>query len=119
MTPANWSIHGLIMFFLNPWVLIGFFGQFLFFMRFIIQWLASEKKGQVVVPVAFWYLSIAGTLVILGYAIHIKDLVFTVAQVLSLFIYARNLSFLRKVRLQEEAAQGAAATPNIESTEPA
>jgi len=113
MTPDNWQFATLIAFLLNPWVIIGFFGQFLFFMRFIIQWLASEKKGAVVVPVAFWYLSIAGTLVILVYAIHIKDVVFTVAQILSLFIYARNLSFLRRVRLQE-----AAVTVNAESTDP-
>jgi len=113
MTPDNWQLDTLIAFFLNPWVIIGFFGQFLFFMRFIVQWIATEKKGEVVVPVAFWYLSIAGTLVILGYAIHIKDIVFTIAQILSLFIYARNLSFLRRVRLQN-----ASVAANAESTEP-
>ena len=94
------NLLAVIHYLLNPWIFIGFFGQFLFFMRFIIQWLASEKKGQVVVPKAFWYLSIAGTFVILGYAIHIKDVVFTVAQILSLFIYARNLMFERKLALQ-------------------
>ncbi len=60
-------------------------------MRFIVQWLASEKQKKVVVPKMFWYLSIAGTLVILAYSIHIRDLVFTTAQILSLFIYARNI----------------------------
>lgn len=73
------------------WLFVGFFGQFVFFLRFIVQWLASEKEKKVVIPRMFWYLSIAGTLIILVYSIHIRDIVFTVAQVLSLFIYARNL----------------------------
>jgi lipid-A-disaccharide synthase-like uncharacterized protein len=109
------SLHNLppfILYLLNPWIIIGFFGQFLFFMRFIIQWLASEKKGQVVIPKAFWYFSIGGTLITLGYAIHIKDIVFSVAQVLSLFIYARNLMFERKLSLQR------AATVNSETNLP-
>lgn len=81
---------------LNPWVLLGFFGQFVFFMRFIVQWLATEKHARVVVPVSFWYLSIAGSLIILVYSIHIKDIVFITAQVLSLGIYLRNLAFERR-----------------------
>lgn len=78
----------------EPWIVVGFAGQFVFFMRFIVQWIASEKKQDIVIPVSFWYLSIAGTLIILVYAIHIRDIVFTTAQVASLFIYARNLMFL-------------------------
>ncbi len=74
------------------WLGIGFFGQFLFFLRFIVQWWMSEKEKKVVIPQSFWYLSIAGTIVILVYSIHIKDIVFTTAQILSLFIYARNIS---------------------------
>jgi lipid-A-disaccharide synthase-like uncharacterized protein len=105
------NLPPFITYLLNPWIIIGFFGQFLFFMRFIVQWLASEKKKMVVIPKAFWYLSIAGTLVILAYAIHIKDIVFIVAQVLSLFIYARNLTFERKLALQR-------ATVNADSSEP-
>jgi lipid-A-disaccharide synthase-like uncharacterized protein len=73
------------------WLFIGFFGQFVFFLRFIIQWWISEKEKRVVIPKMFWHLSIAGTLIILVYAIHIHDIVFTTAQVLSLFIYARNI----------------------------
>ncbi len=74
------------------WLLVGFFGQFIFFLRFIFQWIASEKEKKVVVPKIFWHLSIAGTLIILVYSIHIHDIVFITAQVLSLFIYARNIS---------------------------
>ncbi len=86
---------------LNPWVLIGFFGQFIFFLRFIVQWLASEKHARVVIPTMFWYLSIAGSFIILAYSIHIKDIVFITAQVLSLAIYARNLMFERRLARQD------------------
>jgi lipid-A-disaccharide synthase-like uncharacterized protein len=89
---------------LNPWVIIGFLGQFIFFLRFIVQWLASEKQERVVVPLMFWYLSIGGSLIILAYSIHIRDIVFSTAQVASLFIYGRNLMFeasLKRKRLQE------------------
>jgi len=78
------------------WLGVGFFGQFIFFLRFVLQWIASEKNKEVVIPVGFWYLSIAGTIIILVYSIHIKDIVFTTAQVLSLFIYARNLMLVHK-----------------------
>lgn len=111
------NLSAFILYLLTPWVLIGFFGQFLFFMRFIVQWLASEKKGRVVIPKMFWYLSIAGTLVILAYAIHIKDIVFTVAQVLSLFIYGRNLMFERRLALQRAGAAGGT-TVNSETNLP-
>lgn len=94
------NLPAFILYLLSPWIIIGFFGQFLFFMRFIVQWIVSEKKGQVVIPKAFWYLSIAGTLVILAYSIHIKDIVFIVAQILSLFIYGRNLMIGRKAAAQ-------------------
>ena len=74
------------------WLFIGFLGQGIFFLRFIVQWLTSEREKKVVIPKSFWYLSIAGTLIILVYSIHIRDIVFTTAQVLSLFIYVRNIS---------------------------
>jgi len=76
---------------LNPWVLFGLFGQFIFFLRFIVQWWASEKKKAVTIPMAFWYLSVLGTIIILIYSIHIDDVVFTLAQILSFFIYGRNI----------------------------
>lgn len=105
------NLADLIAFLLNPWIIIGFFGQFLFFMRFIVQWLASEKHGRVVVPKMFWYLSIAGTLVILAYSVHINDIVFIIAQILSLFIYARNIMLERKIAAQS-------ATVNSETNRP-
>ena len=81
---------------LNFWLILGFFGQFLFFMRFVIQWIYSEKKGESVIPIYFWYFSIAGAIIILIYAIHIKDTVFTAGQGFALLIYVRNLTLIRK-----------------------
>ena len=81
---------------LNPWVLLGFFGQFIFFLRFVVQIIVSEKKKQSVVPEAFWWISIAGTIIILIYSIHIKDIVFIVANFLQFIIYIRNLVLIKK-----------------------
>lgn len=105
------NVPTFLQFLLNPWVLLGFFGQFLFFMRFVVQWLASERKGRVVVPKLFWYFSISGTLVLLVYSIHIMDPVFITAQFLSLFIYVRNLALERNFARQE-------AIVNTERNEP-
>lgn len=92
---------------LQPWVLIGFFGQFVFFLRFILQWIVSEKNKQVVIPMGFWWLSIAGSVIILAYSIHIKDIVFITAQVLSIFIYVRNMMLQSRYTRQE------ATTPSV------
>ena len=78
----------------NLWLFIGFLGQFLFFMRFLVQWIASERRKKSVIPVAFWYFSICGGIIILSYAIYRKDPVFIVGQSLGVFIYARNLYFI-------------------------
>jgi lipid-A-disaccharide synthase-like uncharacterized protein len=76
------------------WLAIGFIGQGLFSARFIVQWLKSEREKKSVFPVAFWYFSIAGGIVLLAYAIHRKDPVFIVGQLTGLFIYFRNLYFV-------------------------
>lgn len=78
------------------WVLIGFVGQALFSARFIVQWLASEKAGRSVVPLAFWYFSLAGSVVLTSYAIYRADPVFIVGQASGLLIYLRNLWLLRR-----------------------
>lgn len=77
-------------------VTLGFGGQALFSMRFVVQWLASERAGRSVVPVLFWYFSIAGGLTLLAYAIYRADPVFIVGQGLGLFIYLRNLWLVLK-----------------------
>lgn len=76
------------------WIAIGFAGQGLFFARFFVQWIASERRKQSVVPRAFWFLSIGGGLVLLAYAIHRNDPVFIVGQATGLLIYSRNLWFI-------------------------
>ena len=74
------------------WMAIGFGGQALFMMRFVVQWWSSEKAKRVVVPVAFWYFSLGGSVVLVIYAIHRRDPVFIFGQALPLAIYLRNLS---------------------------
>lgn len=76
------------------WVLIGLFGQFLFSMRFFVQWVASERKKQSVIPISFWYLSIAGSAVLLLYAIRREDPVFILGQAFGTFVYVRNLMLI-------------------------
>ncbi len=75
----------------NPWVLFGLFAQSIFFLRFILQWIVSEKAGRVVIPVTFWYLSMVGAIMIFVYSVYRKDIVFITASFLSLFIYSRNI----------------------------
>lgn len=76
---------------LDFWIIFGFFAQFLFFMRFFIQWLASEWKGESVIPLSFWLFSVAGGFCLLLYSIHKVDPVFIFGQGLGLLIYLRNL----------------------------
>lgn len=80
----------------DPLILFGFLAQFVFFLRFVVQWWASERHGRSVIPVAFWWLSVAGGLMILVYAYQRKELVFTVASILQLAIYARNLMLIHR-----------------------
>ena len=79
------------------WLSIGFLGQFLFAMRFIIQWIVSEKKRDSVIPIAFWYFSIGGGAILLSYAIW-RDPVIILGQSTGLFIYLRNLYFVTRRR---------------------
>lgn len=76
------------------WMAIGFLGQGIFASRFVVQWIVSEVKKQSVIPVAFWYLSIIGSLLTLAYAIHKADPVFIVGYLFNSLIYIRNLYFI-------------------------
>lgn len=78
------------------WLCIGFLGQGLFFMRFFVQWLASEKAKKSIVPNAFWYFSLLGGVTLLCYAISRQDPVFITGQATGLLIYSRNLYFIHK-----------------------
>jgi lipid-A-disaccharide synthase-like uncharacterized protein len=77
------------------WIIIGFIGQTLFFMRFFVQWMASEKAKRSVIPHSFWYFSLGGGLVLLTYAIYRQDPVFILGQSVGIFIYLRNIYFVR------------------------
>ncbi len=73
------------------WVVFGVFGQLMFMGRFLVQWIASERARRSYVPVAFWYFSIGGGVILFAYAVHRADPVFILGQSLGIFIYARNL----------------------------
>jgi lipid-A-disaccharide synthase-like uncharacterized protein len=73
------------------WLILGLLGQTLFFCRFLIQWIYTEKAKKVVIPKIFWYLSIFGGVILLVYSIKRKDPVFILGQSVGLFIYVRNL----------------------------
>lgn len=83
---------------MSLWVKIGFLGQAAFTARFLVQWVASEKKKASVVPVAFWWLSIVGGLILLAYAIHRRDPVIIVGQATGLIVYIRNLMLVQRAR---------------------
>ena len=78
----------------TQWLLVGFAGQALFSMRFLIQWVYSERRRASVIPTAFWYFSLLGGTTLLSYAIYRQDPVFIVGQGTGLFIYMRNLYFI-------------------------
>lgn len=80
------------------WIIIGFAGQALFTMRFVVQWIASERAQRSVIPFAFWTFSLGGGSLLLVYAIYRKDPVFIAGQALSTFIYIRNLQFALRER---------------------
>ncbi len=84
------------------WLGIGFFGQGMFFMRWLIQWLASERHNESRMPIAFWYMSLGGGMITLAYAIYRKDPVFIAGQSVGAFVYARNLMLVhRSARAQQ------------------
>lgn len=80
------------------WLGIGFLGQALFSARFVVQWLASERVRQSVVPHAFWWFSLAGGITLLAYALWRQDPVFVLGQSLGLVVYVRNLMLISRHR---------------------
>src|SRR5271154_4268816 len=83
---------------LDWWVLLGFIAQAMFTARFVVQWIASERVGHSVIPVAFWVFSIFGGLLLLVYALYRKDAVFIAGQAFGVFVYLRNLYFVLRDR---------------------
>jgi lipid-A-disaccharide synthase-like uncharacterized protein len=83
------------------WLAVGFLGQAMFSMRFIIQWIHSERERRSIIPVAFWYFSVAGGALLLVYAIYRLDPVFILGQGAGLLIYGRNLYFISRGQTAE------------------
>jgi lipid-A-disaccharide synthase-like uncharacterized protein len=83
------------------WVVFGLLAQLMFTGRFIVQWIASERQRDSVVPVAFWYFSLAGGLMLFSYAVYRHDPVFILGQSLGVLIYSRNLWLIHAKRRRE------------------
>jgi lipid-A-disaccharide synthase-like uncharacterized protein len=78
------------------WYVLGYAGQAVFGSRFIVQWWVSERNHRVVIPQAFWYLSLLGGITLLAYALLQREPVFAVGQLAGVLIYARNLHLARR-----------------------
>jgi lipid-A-disaccharide synthase-like uncharacterized protein len=98
-------LHTVFVVNLDAVVVVGFLGQALFTARFLVQWVASERAGRSVVPVAFWIFSLGGGLVLLGYAVSRQDPVFIVGQAMGTFIYLRNLMLIAREKRADGAAE--------------
>jgi len=87
------------------WVVFGLGGQLLFSARFIVQWIASERAGRSLVPIAFWYFSIGGGVILFTYAVYRGDPVFILGQSLGLFIYSRNLWLIQSEKKRNAVSE--------------
>ncbi|MBB5702638.1 lipid-A-disaccharide synthase-like uncharacterized protein [Ochrobactrum daejeonense] len=89
----------------DGWIVLGFIAQACFTMRFVVQWLASEKARRSVMPVAFWFFSLGGGTLLLIYAIQRKDPVFIAGQALGLVVYIRNLWLIANEKKRHQAGE--------------
>ena len=86
------------------WLILGFGAQALFASRFLVQWIASEREGRSVIPVSFWFISLAGGIMLLAYAIWRRDPVFILGQTTGAFIYTRNLVLIFREKRKGRSA---------------
>ena len=95
----------------DPLVILGFVGQAFFTGRFLVQWIASERRKQSVIPLTFWYFSVIGSTMLLVYSAIRADPVFVLAFMFNNIIYIRNLMLIRRQRryLEESPGGGPAA----------
>src|ERR1700761_7354566 len=87
-------LHDVFVIKFDGWVILGFVAQGFFTMRFVVQWIASERARKSVVPAAFWFFSVGGGILLLAYALYRKDPVFIAGQAFGLLVYLRNLYFI-------------------------
>jgi lipid-A-disaccharide synthase-like uncharacterized protein len=104
LTALQNYLHDVFVAQFDWWIVLGFIAQALFSMRFVVQWIASERAGRSVMPTAFWIFSIGGGALLLIYALYRKDPVFIAGQGLGLFIYLRNLYFVMRETAQTPSA---------------
>ena len=87
------------------WLVVGLVGQAFFTMRFLVQWIVTEKQRKSVIPELFWYFSIMGSVTLLSYAIYRKDPVFILGQSFGSVVYFRNLYFIHKRKKGEAGGE--------------
>ena len=97
------SLNQVLSFFRDPWNVLGSIGQVLFGSRFLIQWVRSEMAGRSIIPLAFWYFSLGGGLLLLIYAIHREEPVFIAGQIPGIVVYSRNLYLIARERKRGQA----------------
>ena len=107
---ADW-LHRVFVEQFDAWILLGFIAQTMFTMRFLVQWIASERVRRSVVPVAFWFFSLGGGVLMLVYSIQRKDPVFIAGQAFGVIIYVRNLWLIANERRSLKAAGGRSEDP--------
>jgi len=88
------------------WIAFGLAGNAAFATRFLVQWIASERAKKSVVPVAFWYLSIVGSLILLVYAIHLRSPIFMLAYLPNAFVYMRNIALIKRKDVEKALGDG-------------
>jgi lipid-A-disaccharide synthase-like uncharacterized protein len=88
----------------DPMVIVGFIGQAVFMSRMLVQWIASERAGRSIVPVDFWYWSLAGSMILLAYAFYKEDPVFIVGQMFGFIVYTRNLMMIHRLKGNQKEA---------------
>lgn len=92
------------------WLIVGLFAQTMFSLRFIIQWLSSEKEKRSVIPHAFWWFSLFGGLTLLAYGLHRREPVLILGQAMGVVIYARNIVLIHRSH-RDESGQALALKP--------
>ncbi len=83
------------------WLLVGLLGQVLFMMRFIVQWIHSERHQKSLIPISFWYFSLLGSVIVLAYGFHKTELVIIVGQLPGTLVYVRNLMLIKKANTKK------------------
>ncbi len=100
-----WMTQWLFKMTFDTWTLIGFSGMAIFSSRFVVQWIASERRKESVIPVSFWYLSLLGSFIMLVYAFRQQDPVFILSYLFNGLIYGRNLYFIYRKKAVQPAAE--------------